>query len=88
MSAVSMAPQVFFQPLSSLLAYAGFSKHCRQCEQQDNWCHEQDKEQHSGLPFFFFFKFLGLLQPGIEFRSLVSPALPCARALSFSVHFY
>ena len=54
-SAVSMAPQVFFQPLSSLLAYAGFSKHCRQCEQQDNWCHEQDKEQHSGLPFFFFF---------------------------------
>ena len=55
MSAVSMAPQVFFQPLSSFLVYAGLSKHCGQCQQQDNWCQEQDKKQHSGLPFFFFF---------------------------------
>ena len=34
------APQVFFQPTSLHLAYPGFSK---QCEQQDNWYHEQDQ---------------------------------------------
>ena len=35
-----MTPHIFFQPLSSCLAYPGFSK---QCEQQDNWHHEQYK---------------------------------------------
>ena len=45
-SAVSVAPCVFFQPLSSRLAYHGFSEQCTQCEQQDNWCHEQDQPQH------------------------------------------
>ena len=34
------AHQVFFQPTSLHLAYPGFSK---QCEQQDNWYHEQDQ---------------------------------------------
>ena len=34
------ASQVFFQPTSLHLAYPGFSK---QCEQQDNWYHEQDQ---------------------------------------------
>ena len=41
---VPTAPQVFFQPLSSHLAYPGFSKQCGQCEQQDNWCHKQDQQ--------------------------------------------
>ena len=36
MSAVPTAPRVFFQPLSSCLAFPGFSE---QCEQQ--WHHEQ-----------------------------------------------
>ena len=54
MSDVSMAPQVFFHPLISLLAYAGLSKHCGQCEQQDNWCREQDRQQHKWVAFFFF----------------------------------
>ena len=40
-SAVPMAPQVFFQPLSSRLAYPEFNKQCEQCEQQDNWRCEQ-----------------------------------------------
>ena len=40
-SAVPMAPQVFFQPLSSCLAYPGLSQQCRQCKQQDNWHHKQ-----------------------------------------------
>ena len=39
-SAVPMAPQVFFQPLSLCFAYPGFSK---QCEQQENWHCEQDQ---------------------------------------------
>ena len=43
-SAVPMAPQVFFQPLGSHLAYPGFSEQCRQCKQQDNWHHEQDDQ--------------------------------------------
>ena len=38
-SAVPMAPWVIFQPLNLCLAHPGFSK---QCEQQDNWYHEQD----------------------------------------------
>ena len=42
-SAVPRAPQVFSQPLSWHLAYTGFSKQCKQCEQQDNWCHKQDQ---------------------------------------------
>ena len=39
-SAVPMAPRVFFQPLSSSFAYPGFNK---QCEQQKNWHCEQDQ---------------------------------------------
>ena len=41
MSAVPMDPCIFFQPLSSCLAYRGFSE---QCEQRDSWCHEQDQK--------------------------------------------
>ena len=41
MSAVPTAPRVSFQPLSLSLAYPGFGK---QCEQQDNWQHEQDQQ--------------------------------------------
>ena len=42
MSAVPTAPCVFFQPFSLHLAYPGFSKQCKQYEQQDSWCHKQD----------------------------------------------
>ena len=35
-SAVPMAPRVFFQLVSSHLASPGFSKQCGQCEQQDS----------------------------------------------------
>ena len=35
---------VFFQPLNSRLAYAGFKEQCEQCEQQDNWPHKQDQQ--------------------------------------------
>ena len=42
-SAVPVAPQVFFQPLSSRLAYPEFNKQSKQCEQQDNWRCEQDQ---------------------------------------------
>ena len=48
MPAVPMAPHVFFQPLSSCLAYPAFSK---QCEQQDNWGHKQDQQHTSPLGF-------------------------------------
>ena len=41
LSAVPVAPCVFFLPLSSHFAYAGFNEQCRQCEQQHNWCCEQ-----------------------------------------------
>ena len=41
MPAVPMGPQVSFQPFNAHLAQAGFSE---QCEQQDNWCHEQDQQ--------------------------------------------
>ena len=44
-SAVPMAPWIFFQPLSLHLAYPGFSKQCEQHEQRDNQCHQQDEEQ-------------------------------------------
>ena len=45
-SAVPMVPSVFFQPLSSSLAYPEFSE---QCEQQDNWRHQQDLQyRHQG----------------------------------------
>ena len=43
MSAIPMAPWVSFQPLSLHLAYSGFSKQCRKCEQQDHWPQEQDQ---------------------------------------------
>ena len=42
--AVPMALCVFFQPLSSRIAYSGFNKQCAKCEQQDSWHHEQDKQ--------------------------------------------
>ena len=45
MSAVPTAPRVSFQPLSLSLAYPGFGK---QCEQQNNWRHEQDEELYLG----------------------------------------
>ena len=48
-SAVPMTPPVFFQPLSSRLAYPGFTKYCEQCEKQDNWRHKQDEEQYSKI---------------------------------------
>ena len=32
-----------FQPLSSRLAYPGFSEQCGQYELWDNWCHQQDQ---------------------------------------------
>ena len=40
MSAVPIAPGVFFQPVSSCLAYPWFSEQWEECEQQDNWHHE------------------------------------------------
>ena len=43
MSAVPMALGIYFQPLSSSLAYSGFSEQFRQCEQQDNWHYKQDQ---------------------------------------------
>ena len=43
LSAVPTAPRVFFQPLSSSLAYPGFSKQCKQCERQDNGHDEQNQ---------------------------------------------
>ena len=46
-SAVPMAPQGSFQPLSLHLAYPGFSKQRGQCEQQDNWRHKQDEQQYT-----------------------------------------
>ena len=42
MSAVPMAPQGSFQPLSLHLAYPGFSEQRGQCEQQDSWRQEQN----------------------------------------------
>ena len=39
--AVPMDPRIFFQPLSSHLAYHGFSERCKQW---DSWCHEQDQQ--------------------------------------------
>ena len=43
-SAVPVTPLVIFPPLSSHLAYPGFSKSCGQYKKQDNWHHEQDAE--------------------------------------------
>ena len=48
MSAVPTTPHVFFQPLSSSLAYPGFSKQRRQCDQQHDRRCEQDEKQHTG----------------------------------------
>ena len=46
--AVPMAPQISFQPLSSCLAYPGFSEQYGQCEQLwDNWCYKQDDQQYT-----------------------------------------
>ena len=47
MSVVPVAPQVSLEPLSSCLAYPGFSEQCGQCEQQDNWHCEQDEKQYN-----------------------------------------
>lgn len=43
-STVPTAPRAFFQPLSSCLAYPGFSERRGQCEQHDNWHHERDQQ--------------------------------------------
>lgn len=40
-SAVPVAPPVFFLT-NSTFAYAGFSRQPRPCEQQHNWCGEQE----------------------------------------------
>ena len=45
-SAVTMAPQLFFQTLNLCLAYPGFSW---QCERQDNWHHEQGQPYKTQL---------------------------------------
>ena len=66
-SAVPMAPQVFFQPLSSRLAYPEFNKQCEQCEQQDNWRCEQDEKQYS------CYKEGSLLSLGAPFLVLLTP---------------
>ena len=42
LSAVPVAPCVFFPPLSSHFAYAGFNEQRRPCEQQHSWCCEQE----------------------------------------------
>ena len=46
---MSAVPKASCSNLSSGLAYPGFSKQCRQCEQQDNWDCEQDEEQYKRL---------------------------------------
>ena len=51
LSAIPSAPRIFFQPLISHLAYPGFSKQCRECEQRDNWHHQQN-QQYNHLPKF------------------------------------
>ena len=48
-SEVPMAFHVFFQPLSSNLAYPGFNEQCGHFEQQDNLCLELN-QQYSMLP--------------------------------------
>ena len=48
MSAAPMASRVSFRPLSSCLAYPGFSKQCQRYEQQVNWPCEQDEGQNTG----------------------------------------
>ena len=50
-SAFPMAPWVFFQPLSSSLAYPGLNK---QCEQQDNWHREQDQQDRHCSPWWLY----------------------------------
>ena len=46
MTAVPIAPQVFFQPLNLSLAYPGFSE---LCEQQDNWHHKEDQQYRNQI---------------------------------------
>ena len=43
-STIARAPGVSFQPLSSRLAYPGFSEQCGQWIQQDDWRHRQDQQ--------------------------------------------
>ena len=45
LSLVPTAPCVFFQSLSSSLAYPGSSKQCVQHEQQGSCCHKQDEQE-------------------------------------------
>ena len=45
-SVVPTASQVSFHPLSSCLAYSGFSE---QCEQWDNWHREQDQQNNTAF---------------------------------------
>ena len=44
LSSVPTSPCIFFQSLSSNLAYTGSSKECVQHEQQGSWCHKQDQQ--------------------------------------------
>ena len=68
-SAIPTAPCVFFQSLSSHLAYPGFSEQCGQCKQRDNWHYEQDQQYHwcsqqdeaSYIRLLNFFPYLGSL---------------------------
>ena len=50
-SAVPMAPRVFFQLLSSHLASPGFSKQCGQCEQQDSGVRSRLRLKTVGFAF-------------------------------------
>ena len=58
-AAVPASPRVFFQPLSSCLTYPGFSEQCAQCEQQDNWCCEQDQLDNYKIDNYFRLDFCG-----------------------------
>lgn len=40
----SYGSSISFQPLTSSLAYPGFSKQCGQCEQQNIWCNKYDQQ--------------------------------------------
>ena len=62
-SAVPTAPHIFFQPLSLWLAYPGFSK---QCEQQDNWHHDQNQ------------RYIQLFLPLVSLHAFSGPPIPSA----------
>ena len=62
-SAFPTAPHIFFQPLSLCLAYPGFSK---QCEQQDNWRHDQNQ------------RYIQLFLPLVSLHAFSGPPIPSA----------